>query len=402
MPRTLKRVLPLLDEEPALAAVLEPYGVAPDDPVERLLERNHAPREILERLGGAAAELRPLDPIVQLIPGIGPGGRRHLPFNRLDTRSGNALKFRALTTWEDLGQLTPRDILDLENVGPLSVARILGMALEEVARDRIQEAPEPESPAEEGGGREPAAVVLEGVRRLAQWARYTGSAATVGEALDLAARRENEWDLPAGFLELRGLPLAPIAGSEPDAAAAFRELWSGLKGHERFVFSQRLRLDPPSFAAIGRELGLSGTRVYQYGQRAELRLKHMLQTGAAELVRWRAAALSRRLGTAIRLASETAQAALADATRGLPEEERADAEALLLWLAGPYELDRKSGWIRVQGSRDIGPPPPRKLMRGIDVAYGGRDRSRLMRAAEDMGLVREAAVEWVELCRGRR
>ena len=74
----------------------------------------------------------------------------------------------------------------------------------------------------------------------------------------------------------------------------------------------------------------------------------------------------------------TVRSALETAGRGIPQE--GAAETLMLWLAGPYRLDRQTGWLFAEAEYSEGQVGPRSEV-------GPPPRSSLLEAVTDEGVV---------------
>jgi hypothetical protein len=98
--------------------------------------------------------------------------------------------------------------------------------------------------------------------------------------------------------------------------------------------------------------------------------------------------------------------ALNAATRGIPDATAA-AEALLLWLAGPYRLDKQTGWMFLEADylggkvgplSEVGPPPQVSLLRKFTSDDGIVDLAAARSRAAAAGLVADAVDDWIALC----
>ena len=102
----------------------------------------------------------------------------------------------------------------------------------------------------------------------------------------------------------------------------------------------------------------------------------LLRPECAE-IRWRAAQLRQELGTAISVSNVAVRDALDTACRGLGQDS-ATAEELMLWLAGPYRLDKQTGWLFTEAeySRRRGWAAERGRSSAAVFAPACRDRRR--------------------------
>jgi hypothetical protein len=281
-------------------------------------------------------------PIGEVLPALRALGDEPISPAVVDRRSLTTLTRLGCTTWSDLAAKTVEDILAVPSAGQRTVSRLLLAA--EARNGGPSRQSSPISVAEPDGTSELRLLVAE----LASWAIDARAARTLGDVLGLSANLG--WipaEIQARFAALTtaSLDVFVDAASLTPAASA-PQLFLDAIGDRSDLFVRRrlVRDGRPTLQQLGNELGISRERVRQLESGAVDRALHLVATSEFRHLRWRAGELAAVLGPAVPVASDVLEDALQWACRGLDDPESCTARDLLLWLAGPYELD-PAGWL---------------------------------------------------------
>ena len=419
---------------PVLTAILDDFGLAPTCSVVDLLSLGEVTSEVLGGMADYLIDNASGRRLRYIAPGLGQNSQASLPLHVLSTRPANALRRNGISTWEELTHLRPIDLMMLPALGRKSVAEIVGLALRGAAlkvavgsRDAAAALSAAESwksivdyterdvpttvPPEPD--RSASGVWSEGpllsFETLARWAICIGNAKTIGEALELTASRVLPEDVEEHLDQLKRTPLEALSEKGPDVAVgqAFDFLWAQCSDvREQEIFRRRTLLNNSTLEDLGGEMSITRERVRQIQKVVEEKVSAALQRPEASEIRWRSAQLREDLGTAISRTSDAAREALNVATSSIPYE-TATSEALLLWLAGPYRLDKQTGWMlsepeclrgEVGPQGALGPPPQASLLYEVASDEGIVDIAAARRRATAAGLVADAVDDWIASC----
>jgi hypothetical protein len=387
---------PSWPEEPAIADVLPLLGALPDSGLRLglslrspasvlpglLAEDARASDEEIERFVADVAErLSPDRTLLGQLPRL-----RELAAIPLDgfLTTQRARNVIALQRWQRVGDVaafSPARIADLRQVGGQTVTDLLQaavwIALFEPAPGA---APAEMSPIEPDPAEGLALAFVEALRLAATWAADV----PLSELRQLAEPHV----LDAMPRDVRG-PLQSAAAVRP-VALARRDLlanscgdllwqaWTLLSERDQTTVSRRLLVrDPPTLQAIADEIGVSRQRVSQVEHEARERLEMLFRGTAYSRVRWRAAMLRRKLGTAAPADHPQVHEWVAEALGDHAPEHAERLGRLLLWCAGPY-VPTDDGWWEVD--------PP--------------SADELVPLADECNLISIAAVEQWLLARG--
>jgi hypothetical protein len=91
-------------------------------------------------------------------------------------------------------------------------------------------------------------------------------------------------------------------------------------------------------------MGVTAQRVRQREARAKERLRQAITEPALAPLRWRAHSLRNLVGLAVPVASEHLENSLIWVTRDVSEPGKQRVRDLLLWIAGPYQVDTETRW----------------------------------------------------------
>jgi hypothetical protein len=401
---TIGEAFPTLATESRFAALLEQRGLTPGDPISDLLALGHVTPVVFESIAEVLLELRPGAPLGASAPGLCTADDEVLSFDILKMRSRNVLRRGGFRTWGDLRRQTPEDLLRLQSLGRKSAIEIVAVSLQRAATleprasGGVTEALHPDVAASDGSVRafESAGSCLDGLDVLARWAACVGDARELGQALDLMQELTLPDEVARAVAELRAVPLAGLRGPAFGVEAAYEALLAAGGGQRHLeVLQRRLSFEPPTLDELGREFHVTRERIRQIQKATEEKLAAAAARPECAEIRWRALELRRRLGSGIPLKGSTADEALAGACRGIPQPHVPTARTILLWLAGPYRLDRRTGWLHTGPSTEIGPPPTPSLFHELVDEDDRIDLDALRGRAAAVGFVPDAIDSWV-------
>ena len=411
----------------ALAVILDDIGLAPGAPVADLLSLGAATSDVLVAIADYIISNAPEWRLHRIAPILHGYPQTPLPLDALSTRPANGLQRSGVSTWQDLVGMTPADLLELPAVGRKSVAEIIALMLSRAAVQALlgvdgNAAPSSTAGDSTGESRELddpdlglselsepsilSSTALPALQTTARWAICIGDAATIGAALELTESRVLPDDVAKAIDALRQTPLPLNSGVEPQIAIACDVLWNACGDERRQeIFRQRISFEAPTLEELGAKMMLTPERVRQLQKAAQESVSAALLRRECAEIRWRAIQLRQELGTAISWSNVAMRDALDRACRGIGQDS-ATAEALVLWLAGPYRLDKRTGWIFTEkeysrgevGPRsEVGPPPRVSLLQSV--SDEGLVNIAAARAyASAAGLVPAAIEDWIALC----
>lgn len=233
---------------------------------------------------------------------------------------------------------------------------------------------------------------------IARWAQATGAGRTLGEALDAVRRPDIPSDVARAALAVRAVPLARLTGTT--SPTAFRQSFDALltqAGDERSVriLKARLAFEPKTLEALATEFNVSRERIRQLQKAAEDSINAAAEERGAEEVVWRVEGLRCQLGTAMPLNDEHTRRQMRRLTDGLREDQRELGRSLMLWMAGPYHHDKKTGWIFARAASEAGPPAQEGFITSCADSEGHIDLAVLDSALTDLGFVEAAKAAWL-------
>ena len=380
---------------PALAVILDDIGLAPGAPVADLLSLGAATSDVLIAIADYIIFNTPEWRLHRIAPILHGNPQTPLPLDALSTRPANGLQRSGVSTWQDLVGMTPAELLELPAIGRKSVAEIIALVLSRAAVQALLGADGNAAPSSTAGDStgesrelddpdlglselsEPSilsSAALPGLQTTARWAICIGDAATIGAALELTESRVLPDDVAEAIDALRQTPLQLNSGVKPQIAIACDILWNACGDERRQeIFRQRISFEALTLEELGAKMMLTPERVRQLQKAAQESVSAALLRQECAEIRWRAIQLRQELGTAISWSNVAMRDALDRACRGIAQDS-ATAEALLLWLAGPYRLDKRTGWIFTEkeysrgevGPRsEVGPPPQVSLLQSV-------------------------------------
>jgi Sigma-70, region 4/Bacterial RNA polymerase, alpha chain C terminal domain len=400
-----------------LATILDDFGLTPSNTVVDLLSLGARASDVLAAIGEYLIDIGSKWRLWHIAPGLGQNSQALLPVHSLSARPANGLRRSGVSTWNELACRTPTGLMDLPGLGRKSVAEIIALALNRAAMQILLSAPGVEAASFCAAGTGDtehdispnlhADFSLPGFETLARWAICVGNVTTLGEALDLAESRVLPEDVVEALDALRKISLEPLSDEGSDVASAYEYLHAQC-GDERQqeIFRRRILFSASTLEELGEEMSITRERVRQIQKTAEERVSTTLRRPEGSEIRWRAGQLRQELGTAISWTHAATREALIAATHGILHDTAA-AESLLLWLAGPYRLDKESGWIfseaeYVRGEvgplSELGPPPRASLLREVTGDDGVVDVAATRSRAAAAGLVAYAVDDWIALC----
>jgi len=391
---------PTIQKDADFLALLDRFGLKVSDRVEKLAALEEQTVSFFEALAKVIIEVQPRKPLSKVAPGL-MLQTQPIPFPNLSTRPASALLRGRVTIFRELGRWTSAALMKQHGLGRKSVNEIVALALQGAVMGcansgkRADESVRPPAP-------EVASNILSSalpaVSLIARWALCVGDAKSLGDALGRAGQRTVPDDVAAEIAELLTTELQSITGMSRNEAFArsFAALLARCRSERSVdILRQRLPLDCSTLEEVGAKLGITRERVRQLQEGAEQRLLEAISALECSEVRWRVEEVRRCLGRSIRLDSPVALAVLERARDGLPEEQNGFAGALLLWLAGPYTLDRGTGWIHASKASELGPPPLASLFDAFVDADGLVDIEGLRARAAAAGMVESAISEWL-------
>jgi len=241
--------------------------------------------------------------------------------------------------WEDLLRSRLRDLLTIDNVGWRSVAELLVRLHQEEDALAARKVPD--------GG---LTLVQGAIREIGAWMHQDRSARVVGDVLQLSNLQP---PLPSRLAIL----WAEAADCELSLLSSGREIGTSIGDLLDSVDSRSLQIlrgrvwlvdGRATLDEIGEQLGLTRERVRQLEGRVVEDLRQLLRSPQYVMIGDRAEEARRRLGSAALRASSRVAQTLTWLTADVLEDHRVTAERLLLWLAGPYQVD--GDWMLLKGS----------------------------------------------------
>lgn len=415
-----------------LAAILDDFDLTLGCPVLDLLSLGAAASDVLSAMADYLIDNAAGRHLDQIVPSLSRNSEISLPLQALSARPANGLRRKGVCTWHQLGRLAPADLLELPALGRKSVIEVIELALHGAAMQTVLGPDRAEvalsfpnfnatdiTHAENANSLSVSYEVegttqriltdssLRDLQTLARWAICIGDVTTVGGALELAATSMLPDDIAETIDALGNVSLDPLADEGADVANSYEFLLAQCGDRrQQEIFRRRIELNAPTLEQLGEEMSITRERVRQLQKTAEERVSAAVREREGSEIRWRAAQLRQQLGTAIAYAGAAAQAALSAATRAIPGDS-GPAEALLLWLAGKYRLDKQTGWLfldadyvrgKVGPLGDFGPPARAALLRQVAGDEGVVDIAALRSRAAAAGLVAPAADDWIGLC----
>lgn len=308
-----------------------------------------------------------------LLPPLRRLGDTALPRQALQRRTANILARCGLSSWADLCQLSPGQLLGLRNAGKTSVLDVLATAVEVAARTLVSdhayqtaagETPNSDADAQDDVEDSVAGLsevdqpdtlhalgeVLHALRLLATWHEREHGAGNLSDLFAVQPDQSLPSDLAHVLASTETVDTARLAYPHllnaatqtlvEDLLDCFSDTW-------RLVLLRRvLTGTPDTLDQIGKDLGVTREAVRQNQRKAERQLAELLTDESMLPLHWRAAVLRDELGVAAPETSGVTCDALQKATRDV---DHPVAAQLLLRLAGPYRL-HQGWWIRADST----------------------------------------------------
>jgi hypothetical protein len=394
----ISSTFPTLDPRAGLADFLESFGLTPSLPTTELLNLGERTWEAFEAIANLLLNQSGEVPLLQSIPSLSQDLDAPLPLEVLRPRTRTRMSRSQIETWQDIAARSPAALSSL-SLYQTQLVQVVALAAQRGAALAARATSVGPSPAPSEDGKPGAQAEITELHLLARWAQSIAGAATIGEVADSIAERPLPDDVAAALTSLRGVPLSDITGSTGSEAftSAFRAFVEAAGGErEVAILRGRLGFQPETLEAIAQTCGLTRERVRQLQLNAESKLRELARNGGAPEVHWRALELRRRLGVSIRLESSLAQQLIQEQVAALAAAERGFAAKLMLWLAGPYHLDRDTGWIHADGATVAGPPPHRNFLADFTDDTGRVNIVNLRNMLSELGLVSAAQEDWLE------
>lgn len=250
--------------------------------------------------------------------------------------------------WGSLGSIYLGDVLEWPAGSAGMAKELLAYAIRWgliALQAQVQFTDEP-TPDPAAGGRTPAdSDIVRAIRTIATWATAVGGNASVADALLLAGQVVAVPPEVASARELvvtadaRSLASGRVADYDP--AAAVRRVLRSVHPRELPILLARplALLDPPRLSELGDRAGITRERIRQLEARGLQKLRTALDKPHNHAIPLMAQQFAARFGAAAPLSAllEACPDALAEDARVLSEE--AIRARLLLWVAGPYEVN---------------------------------------------------------------
>jgi len=236
--------------------------------------------------------------------------------------------------------------------------------------------------------------VTDAINSLLLWGITEANATTIAELCKQASEGALPEDIAAAWSKVADLRLDTIVGSShliSDVGSLIEEALNILDEKCRDVFIRRLPVEQrETLEEIAATYGTTPQSVRYLAEKAARQIRSLLSTDRRFApVAWRIDAMRRRLGLGIPYKNGFFQAAVTCAATSRNEERDTLVRNLLLWLAGPYELDRETGWL-VNGNL-----PDHSFLRQFTDSWGVIDMDGLRLALASEGLVPEAREHWI-------
>lgn len=353
-----------------------------------VLARADAPDEIIEASARRLTTLAPTDPYGQLLPGLGSKADIPVPMT-LSVRLTNRLAANGIWYVADLLPLAPADLTGWRNMGATSLNELHRWLIQE----HLAAEPSPASRADSPADADPPRSALdEALSEVMAYAVYERGALTLRGAAEAAADVDAPPEVREALEVLSGANLSELGSTRRaayDLADAVTRVLQELEGPTQLIFvSRTLAVGArPTLDDLGRELAFSRERVRQLQQKGVERVRAALAEPAAAALRRTASRLRRRLGTA------APRAAFAQLTERLPGVAGdATVGALLLWLAGPYEVAEE--WLVLAADASAA----QRTFAAVSAHFedGEVDLSRALQAVVNLGIPPEYARDWLD------
>lgn len=398
----ISEVLPTLAARSDLTELLGSVGLTSAQPASDLLSTGEVAWNTFVAIGELLVDICPGVALYECLPTLSLDSDADIPVEGLSAHLGNRLRGGGATTWQDLGPHSPADLSRRLSIYQRTLVRLVALC---VQRALVMAAAISDSGASDvplAGVKPDNATRRTGtsseIELITRWAQTVSTATQIGDVLTLSLAQPMPDDVAAAYESLAGLPfsvLTPHHGTEEFGSAYQRLLTRCGDDRDRKILRERLSLQPSTLEELGQTLGLTRERVRQVQVAAGRRLAEAAASQDCAEVRWRAQRLRHQLGASIQLSGQEAQAAIAEQLAGLPAEERDFATSILLWLAGPYQLDSQTGWIHAGPVTAAGPPAQMGFLQ--DVANEGRiDAELLSNILAESGLVQAAQADWLK------
>jgi len=321
----------------------------------------------------------------------------------LSVRARTCLSKREIQTWGDFIGLTVNDLFAIKGVGDTTVQDLLQLAarlsltvsLSDAVLDSHSDSPI--SPCSDGAqeGREPDVPprMMQAIKHLSRWAASERSADTLGDVCDLCVNSDLPSDIVKDWNAIKSIPVDCLVGNvtTEDVGRLIEECLQLLNERDREVFVARLPLlARPTLDELAHQLQLTRERVRQLEHRAATRMKTLVARRQYTSICWRASSMRTALGLGVPHQGTYYSSVITRALRGIGRELHDVSIDVLLWLAGPYKLESRSGWI-VRS-----PLPTNSIMKRVVDKRRVVDLERLDRILGELGLVTSVRSDWID------
>lgn len=280
-----------------------------------------------------------------LLPQLRALGDTPVPAGKLPTRIRNRIPSRFPSA---LAELRLGALVNMKNVGVGSIAELVENLYRYVAFRSATASEVPDESAlsssihEEAPVNHPGATVVSdawvhGLESISAIAATDFNAATLGDLLQV---NPDLGDLPptvtTGLAQILAVDIGNL--HQPTIAQVFGNFIGQLDTRELTIAKHRIwGNDQLTLEETGERLGLTRERVRQLQRQIEGKLRGLLRDVDAAPLRARAESLRLRLGTAVPATSGLFVTAIEWALRDFDDDQKAKADDVLLWAAGPYE-----------------------------------------------------------------
>lgn len=364
----------LLRAEPDAGGGLSPAELFRRTSPQRLLEEP----SLIQQVGSGDHAIGELAPEFQTYQPNEP-----LPAEFLPVRLKQRLP---VTTWGQLLDVRPGDLLAMNNVGVTTVGELLAA----VRRSVDDFLPSGTRPAPPGGP-----LLVSTIDAVASWAVAEGDHSELGDILQLVDGTELPPRLRRRWLRLSAARLEALSAKPLDIGAIVSELLNQVDPRLRRILRDHVWPSPvrATLEELGEHFGMTRERVRQIETRGVSELRGLLEEEHFAPIFDRAFDLRRRLGTALPRQSSALAKAKRWSIRDIEPEDKADGWDFLLWLAGPYR--ESDDWLVVGGG---GPDPKGAELRKRAESSGFVSDETVATVLEEAGIRTEWHEPWVARC----
>lgn len=368
----------LLQAEPPVETELLPAELFRRTSSQRLLEEP----ALIHQVGSGEHTIGDLAPELRTFQSDDP-----LPAELLPVRLKHRLP---VTTWGQLLDVRPRDLLAMANVGATTVGELLA-ALRRAVDEFVPSATASAPPG--------APLLVSTIDAVASWAVAERDLNELGDFLQLVEGTELPPRLRRRWLRLSSARLEALSPKPLDIGALVSELLDRVEPRLRRILRDRVWPSPvrATLEELGEHLGMTRERVRQIESRGVSELRGLLEEEHFAPIFDRAFDLRRRLGAAVPLDSSEFTNAKRSSVRDIEPHDKGDGWDLLLWLAGPYR--QSDGWLVVRAD---GPDPKGAELRKRAESSGFVSDETVTSVLDEAGVRPEWHEAWIERCGGFR